>query len=123
MLGSKDAIATIAVKDLKAAARFYEETLGLKKDSAVDGATTYSSGNSKVIVYQSEYAGTSKATVANWATGNDLESIVAALKSKGVSFEHYDLPGLTRQGDIHVAGELRIAWFKDPDGNILGLLG
>ncbi len=45
-----------------------------------------------------------------------------ALKAKGVAVEHYDMPGMTREGDIHIAGEMRIAWFKNPDGNILNLI-
>jgi hypothetical protein len=36
-----------------------------------------------------------------------------------VTFEHYDMPGVTREGDVHAAGNRKIAWFKDPDGNIL----
>ena len=43
------------------------------------------------------------------------------LKGKGVRFEHYDLPDTTREGDVHVSGDIRVAWFKDPDGNILSL--
>ena len=50
------------------------------------------------------------------------EAVVAELKSKGVSFEHYDMPGTTLEGDIHVDGDLKVAWFKDPDGNILNLV-
>ena len=44
------------------------------------------------------------------------------LAAKGVRFEHYDLPGLTRQGDLHVHGSFKGAWLKDPDGNILHIL-
>jgi hypothetical protein len=55
--------------------------------------------------------------------GGDLESIVQNLKAKGVAFEHYDLPQLSLQGDIHVATDgLRVVWFKDPDGNILSIV-
>ena len=39
-----------------------------------------------------------------------------------MAFEHYDLPGMTRQGDLHVAGDMKVAWFKDPDGNIHSLI-
>jgi hypothetical protein len=38
-----------------------------------------------------------------------------------MTFEHYDTPGVTRDGDIHVAGDMKVAWFKDPDGNILNI--
>ena len=124
MLGSKDAIATIAVKDLSAAARFYTDTLGLKNEGGDQtAAIMYTSGSTKVLVYQSEFAGSNKATTANWAVGADLESVVEGLAKKGVKFEHYDMPGVTRQGDVHDAGGQKIAWFKDPDGNILALLG
>ncbi|HET9394361.1 MAG TPA: VOC family protein [Candidatus Rubrimentiphilum sp.] len=124
MLGEKDAIATIAVKDLKTAAQFYGETLGLKNEGGDQtAAIMYTSGNTKVLVYQSEFAGSNKATAANWTVGADLKSVVEGLAKKGVKFEHYDMPGVTREGDIHTAGGQKIAWFKDPDGNILALLG
>ena len=45
-----------------------------------------------------------------------------SLAAKGVAFEHYDFPGVTRKGDVHVAGARKNAWFKDPDGNILALV-
>ena len=123
MLGDKDAIATVAVKDLKAAKKFYESTLGLKMLSSEGSeAITFKSGKSTLIVYRSEYAGTNKATAVNW-TVDDVEKTVQALNAKGVKFEHYDMPGLTRKGDVHFAGKFKTAWFKDPDGNILALMG
>ena len=50
------------------------------------------------------------------------EDVVAALRVKGVRFEHYDFPGGTREGDVHIFGKIRNAWFKDPDGNILSIV-
>ena len=44
------------------------------------------------------------------------------LRARGVKFEQYDIPGMTRTGDIHVCGAMKAAWFKDPDGNILNLV-
>jgi catechol 2,3-dioxygenase-like lactoylglutathione lyase family enzyme len=124
MLNDKDAMATIAVKDLKAAKRFYEETLGLRPDGMDDdGGVTYRSGNAHVLVYVSLYAGTNQATAATWNVGNALEETVKDLRAKGVTFEHYDdLPDTKREGDIHLAGPVRVAWLKDPDGNILALV-
>jgi catechol 2,3-dioxygenase-like lactoylglutathione lyase family enzyme len=123
MLGTIDAIATVAVKNLDAAKRFYEGTLGLKPVSAEDSeAITYRAGSSTLLVYRSQYAGTNEATAVTWIVGDGLEDLVTALKGKGVAFERYDLPGTTRKGDVHVAGNTKVAWFKDPDGNIHSLV-
>jgi catechol 2,3-dioxygenase-like lactoylglutathione lyase family enzyme len=124
MLEAKNAAATIAVRDVNAAKKFYEGTLGLKRadDAQEPEAVTYQSGSSKILVYRSQYAGTNKATAATWGVGNEIEKVVQSLKGKGVAFEHYDLPGMTRKGDVHVADGLKAAWFKDPDGNILALV-
>ena len=123
MLGGKEVVATIAVKDLKVARKFYEGTLGLKLDDAQgEEANTYRSGAWRLIVYRSQFAGTNKATALNFMVGSDIEKIVQGLRERGVTFEHYDLPGLKREGDLHVAGGFKTAWFKDPDGNILCLM-
>ena len=122
MLGGKDAAATLAVRDLEQARPFYENTLGLTSVQEQPGGILYKSGNSVVLVYSSEFAGTNQATGASWAVGDDFDAIVQDLKSKGVTFEHYDLPETTREGDVHQFGESRAVWFKDPDGNILNLI-
>ncbi len=58
------------------------------------------------------------------AGDSEIDAIVGALAAKGVTFEHYDdLPDVRREGDIHLAGPMRLAWLKDPDGNILALGG
>jgi len=123
MLGSKDVMATIAVRDVKVAKKFYEGALGLKlANDEQPEALEYQSGSSKLLVYQSRYAGTNKATAATWVIEDGMERVVQALKGKGVTFEHYDMPGMTREGDVHVGGNMKAAWFKDPDGNILALI-
>ncbi|HSX23665.1 MAG TPA: VOC family protein [Candidatus Saccharimonadales bacterium] len=123
MLSEGTAIATIAVKDLEAAKKFYGDKLGLKQVESEDpGGVMYASGASKVLVYESSYAGTNQATTASWHV-DDLEGTVNELKGKGITFEQYDFPGVTRDGDIHVMGNIKAAWFKDPDGNILALDG
>ena len=122
MLYENDVIATIAVKDLKRAQKFYADTLSLKQESGSQPTTaTLISGRSKLLIYESKFAGTNQATGATWAV-DDVAAVVAALRAKGVKFEHYDLPGLKREGDLHVAGEFQVAWFKDPDGNILQIV-
>jgi catechol 2,3-dioxygenase-like lactoylglutathione lyase family enzyme len=123
MLADTTAVANLAVKDLNAAKRFYSETLGLSEiGKQGDELVVYRSGNSTLNVYRSEFAGTNKATAVTWSVGDALDRMVEALKAKGVRFERYDMPGATMDGDIHVFGEMRVAWFKDPDGNILNLV-
>jgi predicted enzyme related to lactoylglutathione lyase len=122
MLSNRDAAATIAVKNTKVAKKFYEGALGLEPEPTEEPSVLeYKSGNSTILVYESKYAGTNKATAATWMV-DDVDGVVKDLKSKGVAFEHYDMPGMTLEGDVHVGGDRRVAWFKDPDGNILSVV-
>src|ERR1700719_3992817 len=103
MLADKDAIATIGVKDLKAAKKFYGDTLGFKPISVPEPEVlNYKSGKSTVLVYKSQFAGSNKATAVTWIV-DDVEGTVRDLKAKGISFEHYDFPEMTRKGDVHIA--------------------
>ena len=121
MLSNAKVQPMLPVKDLGKARNFYEKTLGLEKVEEEPGtAITYRSGNSTLVVYESEFAGTNKGTAALWEV-DDVDGTVKDLKSKGVTFEHYDMPGLTRKGDVHIGGPLKVAWFKDPTGNILSV--
>ena len=124
MLQNSNATANLAVKDLAKAKAFYEGTLGLKQvDDMGDELVVYKSGDTLINVYQSQFAGTNKATALTWTVGDQIGDVVKSLKSKGVAFEHYEMPGLTLEGDVHVGDGMKVAWFKDPDGNILNLVG
>ena len=115
----------LAVADLERARDFYEGVLGLEPVGGEDGhLITYRSGAARVNVYVSEFAGSNKATALAWGV-RDVDAAVRTLKGKGVAFERYDMPGMRHEGDVHVAeeGGMRVAWFKDPDGNILNLVG
>ena len=119
MLGDKDASANIAVKNLEIAKKFYEDTLGLSQVGAEgEDLIVFKSGNTIIYVYQSQNTGTNQATAVTWIVGEEMEDVVQELKNKGVNFEHYDMPDMVREGEIHVFGDMKVAWFKDPDGNI-----
>jgi catechol 2,3-dioxygenase-like lactoylglutathione lyase family enzyme len=122
MLNQSSVQPMLPVKDLEGAQKFYEQTLGLERVALLPKmAATYKSGDSTLVVYHSEYAGTNKGTAALWEV-DDVEVTAKELKSKGVQFEKYDnMPGVTRTGDIHRAGDWKVAWFKDPAGNILSI--
>ena len=123
MLENSNATANLAVKDLEKAKAFYEGTLGLSQVDDMGGElVVYKSGDTVINVYHSQFAGTNKATAVTWMVGDQIEPIVKSLRAKGVSFEHYDMPGLTLEGDIHVGYGMKVAWFRDPDGNILNLV-
>lgn len=126
MLANLDATATVGVRDLAAAREFYGNVLGLAlvHDGGDDAEMLlYRSGNTRVFVYRSDYAGTNQATAITWDVGDQLTGIVAALQAKGARFEHYDMDGMRREGDIHIADKMKIVWLKDPDGNILNING
>jgi len=122
MLGNAEVVATLAVMDIDRAKRFYEGRLGLTLSRGPQpGVLIFKAGGSSLVVYSSEFAGTNKATAATWMVEN-VEATVKMLKAKGISFEHYDFPGVTLHGDVHEMGESKAAWFKDPDGNILAIV-
>jgi predicted enzyme related to lactoylglutathione lyase len=122
MLGDNEVIPTVAVRDLAAAKKFYSDTLGLTAlPSDEKEVLNFKGGHSELLVYRSQFAGTNKATAVTWNV-DDVEGVARTLKDKGVAFEHYDMPGMTLKGDVHVAGNMKAAWFKDPDGNIHALV-
>ncbi len=105
MIATMNARPTIGVSDLNKAKAFYEDILGLELAEENPYVLMFKSGNGMVEVYKT-----------------DFDSEVTELLTKGVGFEHYDdMPGVTREGEVHTMGDEKAAWFKDPDGNILCL--
>jgi catechol 2,3-dioxygenase-like lactoylglutathione lyase family enzyme len=121
MLGARNSIATIAVKNLEVARVYYEEKLGLDFARELPEGISYRTGGTILLVYASRHAGTNQATCVTWAI-DDVERVAQELDARGVTFEHYDLPGTTVEGDVHVEGDRKAVWFKDPDGNILSVV-
>ena len=123
VLSGSDAVANLAVRDMRLARDFYEDTLGFEPvDQEGDEVVTYRSGNCRFIVYRSDFAGTNRATAMTWPVGDRIEDVAEALAAKGIVFEHYDMPGMRLEGDLHVGHGMKVAWFKDPDGNILNIV-
>jgi catechol 2,3-dioxygenase-like lactoylglutathione lyase family enzyme len=124
VLANTDITTLVAVSDLDEASDFYGAKLQLAKIRQEPGWIQYQTGTSDLIIYQSELAGSNKATTAAWTVDN-VETVVNDLKASGISsFQQYDnLPGATRDGDLHHAGPITMAWFKDPSGNIFEING
>jgi catechol 2,3-dioxygenase-like lactoylglutathione lyase family enzyme len=120
MLKDHNSSAILAVTDLERARAFYGELLGLElaEEGGPEGVLVYATGATRLVVYASNYAGTNRANSVVWSVGGELDAIVTALEAKGAKFEHY--PGIGRlEGNIHHAGGAKLAWLKDPDGNVL----
>jgi catechol 2,3-dioxygenase-like lactoylglutathione lyase family enzyme len=122
MLTNASVATMIAVRDLDQARQFYEEKLGLTAAQVIGDLILYHCGaGTSFAIYTSGYAGSAQNTVMAWRTA-DLDATVADLRSRGVVFEEYDMPGLkTVNGIAELGGIGRGAWFKDPDGNIMAL--
>ena len=122
MLNAHPARAVVAVKELPASRGFYSDVLGLELLEENEEVLRYKTADSQLVVYRSPFAGTNQANAVMWTVGASLDPLVRSLAEKGVSFEHYDRPDMKREGDVHLIGDEKAAWFKDPDGNIHCLL-
>lgn len=123
LLKDKPSSAIVAVSDIGRARQFYAETLGLEPEGGSEEDTlTFRTGDTKLIVYKSEFAGTNKANAAVWNVGDDFDEIAGQLKEQGVRFEEYPGMGMEISNGIHRAGDFKGVWFKDPEGNVLHVM-
>jgi predicted enzyme related to lactoylglutathione lyase len=120
MLRSAPILAYIPVSDVSRARRFYEDTVGLVPREEFAGGVIYECGGTEAFMYPTPNAGTSRASQAFWAVA-DVEAEIAELRSKGVKFEEYDMPGLKTKNGIATGGGAKTAWFKDTEGNIMAI--
>ena len=113
--------AYLPASNVARARKFYEGVLGLTAKEEYAGGVVYECGGATAFLYSTPNAGTSKASQAFW-TVPDVETEVADLKARGVTFEEYDMPGLPMQNSIVTGGGAKTAWFKDTEGNILAII-
>ncbi len=124
MLENTKLFACIAVSDREKAKEFYQDKLELKLVEENPRALVFETGGGNLLVFVSpDGAGTNKATSAAWDVANreELVKAVKGMKDKGIEFLTYDIPGVTWEDDIAAMNEIYIAWFKDPDGNVLSV--
>src|SRR5262249_30912425 len=122
MLQDSPLYAYIPAKDVTRARRFYEDKLGFRPKQEVAGGMVYEfGGKTACFLYPTPNAGTSKASQA-FLEVDDIEHEVAELKSRGIAFEHYDVPGKKSPSGVISAGGAKAAWFKDTEGNILAII-
>jgi catechol 2,3-dioxygenase-like lactoylglutathione lyase family enzyme len=129
MLEDGKVVARIPVRDLRRARSFYAEKLDLQPSEERPGGLLYRCGEGEFALFESTGAASGDHTQMAWEV-EDIEATVERLRAHGVVFEEYDLPGLRTEGGIaEVAGNYpskggvgeKAAWFKDGDGNLLGI--
>jgi catechol 2,3-dioxygenase-like lactoylglutathione lyase family enzyme len=123
MLSKAEIAAIVPVSNVNKAVEFYGNVLGLELDVRRDDLpenreAEFRAGDGSLVVYESVAAGQSRGTVAGFRV-EDLDAVVAGLRERGVAFEEYDLPDLKTENGIASIGDLRAAWARDPDGNII----
>jgi predicted enzyme related to lactoylglutathione lyase len=120
MLDKAAVTANIPAADLARARSFYAEKLGLTPFQEMEGILLYrTASDSMFSIYQTEYAGQAGHTIAQWHV-DDVDGMVRELQDKGVTFEHYDMPGLNWDGDVASMADMgKAAWFKDSEDNVL----
>jgi len=122
MLHNAPMYAYLPARDLQRARRFYEDKLGFTPIQPEAHGVTYEfAGHTACFLYLTPHAGTSKASQAFWRV-TDVDREIAELKSRGVKFEDFDLPGTRSTSGAITAGGAKSAWFRDTEGNILALV-
>ena len=128
MLADSQVATRLPAKNLERAKTFYSEKLGLQPVEERPGGLCYRCGRGYFALFESVGAASGNHTQMAWEVA-DIEATVAALRRRGVVFEEYDLPGLkTVNGIADIEGNYpskgvgeRGAWFRDSEGNLLGL--
>jgi len=113
---------TLPAADLERAKKFYAEKLGLSPATESPGGIFYEvAGGTRFILYPTPNPTRGGHTQIGFATG-DIEAEVKELQSRGVVFEEYDFPSLKTHNGIATTGPTRAAWFKDSEGNMIGIV-
>lgn len=122
MFKESSAYSSFSVDDLQRAKEFYGGTLGLEVSEGPMGLELRLATGTTIFVYPKEDHAPATFTILNFPV-DDLERAIEALTSAGVRLEIYDLPGLKTDERGVFSGEgMKIAWFKDPAGNVLSVI-
>ena|SRR6266404_7522897 len=120
MLGSAKIVGFVPTRDFVKAKAFYERVLGLRFISEDPFALALDANGIRVRVSKVPEFKPQQFTILGWEVA-DIGKFVSGLQEKGVAFEHYNIPGQDDRGIWSAPGGAKVAWFKDPDGNILSI--
>ena len=122
MFKDAKAFSSFSVNDTKKAREFYGGTLGLGVTETREGLELHLAGGNTVFLYPKPNHTPASFTVLNFPV-NNIEEAVDELVNAGLRLEHYELPDLkTDKRGIAKGPGMKIAWFKDPAGNILSVI-
>jgi predicted enzyme related to lactoylglutathione lyase len=122
MLKTAPFYASVPVRDIARARRFYEETLDLGPASTLGPALSFPCGKGTTcLMYPSPGAGSQQGACAFWQV-DDIEAVVAWLRGRGVAFEEIDTPEMKTVDGIFTAAGSRVAWFRDSEGNRMAVM-
>ncbi len=121
MLDGATAHATLPAIDMKRAAQFYTEKVGAVPEDAREGGAFFTVGDSRFSIYPTPNPNRGGHTQMGLQVP-DVRAAVAELRSRGVVFEEYDFPGLKTVDGVADMGDVTAAWFKDTEGNIVGVV-
>lgn len=119
MLKNYASSAIVPCTDLDRAKAFYGDVLGLPLIADHGNGFVFATGETKLNIYRSDFAGTNKANAVIWTVGDDIDTIAAALRARGVTLDEYPRGFDKVIEGVHVGDTLSVIWFRDPDGNIL----
>ncbi len=120
MLGTKDLVAFVGTTDLPRARAFYGGALGLSVVEEGPFACVFDAHGTSLRVTPVDEVAPAPYTVLGW-TVPDVASTVAALAAVGVAVERFDGVEQDGLGVWQAPGGARVAWFRDPDGNLLSV--
>jgi catechol 2,3-dioxygenase-like lactoylglutathione lyase family enzyme len=122
MLSTYSAMPTLGVKDLAAARSFYGDTLGFSVARDDEEGVRYRHGSGEILVYQSAYAGTNKATAVSFEIpANKFDAEIRTLRDKGIEFQTFDMDGVEWSDGVATISGMRGVWFADPSGNLISV--
>src|SRR5215469_14017897 len=120
MLGSCDIVASLATSDTESARSFFVDKLGLEFESEDPYAVVFNASGTTLRVQKVEKVEARLGTVLGWHVP-DIVAAVKQLNGVGIEFERYEGFGQDQLGIMTFPGGARVAWFKDPDGNLLSI--
>ncbi len=122
MLSDYTPMITLATADPQRSRAFYEGVLGFTPSEEFGGGVSYSTGSGRLFVYPSSFAGTNQATAAAWELpGDAFDAEIEALRAADISFDTFEVEGMTWVDGVSEMSGMRNVWFRDPDGNILNV--